>query len=133
MREAAREEDPRGRTIGRLFGPEAFLLFAVLGVFFPWVTAGDVSSAGIQQGDGLPVLALSAGAYLLGRGPVRWAWIPAGLATVIVLRDVERLLGVEGVSIGVGLWMSAVGLSIGTAVLLAREVARLRGIRSEDG
>lgn len=129
MREASRERSP-DRRLSRLFGPEPFLLFAVLGVFFPWVTTDAASSAGIQQGDGLPVLALSAGSFLLSRGPVRWAWIPAGLGAVIAIRDIQRVLALEGVSVGIGLWMVAFGLVVGTVVLLSRELARLRASRA---
>jgi hypothetical protein len=125
---ASRGPSSGGRP-SRLFGPEPFLLFAVIGVFFPWVTSGSVSSSGLQVGDGLPVLALSAGAFLLSRGRVRWAWIPAGLGAVVVIRDIQRVLGLDGVSVGVGLWMAGFGLIAATGLLLARELARARAAR----
>jgi len=124
------KEASSGGWLSRLAGPEPFLLFAVLGLFFPWVTAGDISSFGIEEGDGFPILALSAGSYLLARARVRWAWIPATLAAIVVVRDVMQVRAVPGVGVGVGLWMTVFGSVVASVLLLAREVRRVRDARN---
>ena len=122
-------EGSRAGRLSRLLGPEPFLLFAIAGLFFPWVTTGAGSAAGIEQGDGWPVLALAAGAFFLSRAHVRWAWIPAGLGGVVAVRDIVTVSGVEGAAAGVGLWMSAAGLAVATLLLFAREIEAVRRAR----
>ena len=104
-------------------------MFAVLGLFLPWVTSGSVSVAGIDQGDGWPVLALSAGAFFLARAQIRWAWIPAALGLVVTIRDLLTVGDVQGAGIGVGLWMTAVGLAAASILLFAREIQAVRRAR----
>jgi hypothetical protein len=106
---------------------EPFLLFAVLGVFFPWVTGPGLSRSGLDQ-DGVGILALAAGTYLLARGGIRWAWIPAGVGAVAAIRTVVITLD-STLSVGPGLWMSSVGLAIAAVWLFARESARVRDAR----
>jgi hypothetical protein len=109
-----------------LLGPEPFLLFAVAGVFFPWVTTATGSAPGIEQGDGWPILAIAAGTFFLARVQVRWAWIPAALGAVVTVRDILKVTNVDGAGAGVGLWMSAAGLAVATVLLFAREVESVR-------
>jgi len=115
--------------LSRLLGPESFLLFATAGVFFPWVRTGTGSAAGIEQGDGWPVLAMAAGAFFLARAHVRWAWIPAALGAVVTIKDIFTVNDVDGADAGVGLWMSAAGLAVAAILLFAREIEGARRAR----
>jgi hypothetical protein len=115
--------------LSRLLGPESFLLFAIAGLFFPWVRTGAGSAAGIEQGDGWPVLAMAAGAFFLARAHVRWAWIPAALGAVVTIKDIFTVSGVEGAGAGIGLWMSAAGLTAAAILLFAREIEGARRAR----
>ncbi len=112
--------------LSRLIGPESFLLFAIAGLFFPWVKTVGGSAAGIEQGDGWPVLAMAAGAFFLARAHVRWAWIPAALGAVVTIRDIFTVNDVDGADAGIGLWMSAAGLAMAAILLFWREIEAVR-------
>jgi len=117
--------------VRRLLSVDLFLLFAVLGVFFPWVTGPGISRSGLDQ-DGVGILALAASSYLLARGGVRWAWIPAGLGAVTAIRTVLNTLDAPPLAIGPGLWMSVMGLVVATVWLLGGELARIRETRNRS-
>ena len=117
--------------VRRLLSVDLFLLFAVLGVFFPWVMGPSISRSGLDQ-DGVGILALAASSYLLARGGVRWAWIPAGLGAVTAIRTVLNTLDAPPLTVGPGLWMSVMGLVVATVWLLGGELARIRETRTRS-
>jgi hypothetical protein len=114
--------------VRRLLTVDPFLLFAVLGVFFPWVTGPGLSRSGLDQ-DGVGILALAAGTYLLARARIRWSWIPAAVGAVAAIRTVVITLGTPTLSVGPGLWMSSIGLAVAAVWLFARELAHVRDMR----
>ena len=114
----------------RALSVEPFLLFAVLGVFLPWAGGADGSVSGIESDNGVFVLVLAAGAFLLRWAGVRWAWIAAGLGTVVTGRSLLRVLDVTGLTPGVGLWMTLVGLAAATVWLFTEQLGRVRAARS---
>lgn len=90
----------------------------ILGAVLPWATVGNLSFRGTEGGGLLNLILVGIGLVML-LAARRRAWpvvlnvILAGLAGLIVLvnlSDVGRLAsGFDAVSIGSGLWVSAVG------------------------
>jgi hypothetical protein len=115
-----------------LRGPDIFLLLAVFGVFLPWLVGPATSRSGISQRDGVLVLLLAAGSYLLRQRRVRWTWMVSGFASVVAVRDVVKVLEADGLSVGFGLWLTAGAVILATLGLLwelAGEVASRRAAR----
>lgn len=112
------------------------LALAALGVFLPWVTSPAGSLLGLGEVDGFLVLLLSGSAIIVTSFRLRWGWTLAGLAAAIAIRDIARVQDAEGVSVAIGLWITAAGLVVGTVWLLAEmfmEARTQRRARDEEG
>lgn len=106
-----------------------------IGAVLPWASVGDLSFRGTEGGGALNLVLVAVGALALVAGR-RGAWpyvlniVLAGLAGLIVavnLSDVGRLAsGFELVSVGAGLWVSAVGCVAWIAAALSALVGRRR-------
>lgn len=93
------------------------------------------SVGGIATRDGVAALGLCVVGYLLHLRAVRWAWILAGVAGAISVRDLLIALGAAGVAPGPGLWSTAGGSSAAAVVLFARLFREVRrgGPSAEQG
>lgn len=82
--------------------------------------------AGIGENDGVLILVLSAGSFLLSQAAIRWAWISCALGALIAFKDVNTVLDAQGVSVGFGLWLTAGGLTVAALLLFVQEIERIR-------
>lgn len=114
-----------GRAPLRIRPPHVLLAVGTAGVFLPWATTSSDTILGLSRGDGFLILALGAATFLLDRSRIRWAWIVAGIAAAVAIRDVVRVLGVPSASVGIGLWITAAGFVSAAAWLLGELAVRI--------
>lgn len=114
----------------RLSGPRLLLLVAMAGVLLPWLEDAAGSRIGIGERDGVLVLVVSGGAFVLVGLRIRAAWIAAGLGAAVALRDLLRVLAVPGTMVGLGLWLTAAALTGATVWLLLELARQVRNGRS---
>jgi hypothetical protein len=96
----------------------------------PWAVGGEHSVAGIATRDGVAVLGLCIGAYILHLRAVSWAWIPAGVAGAVAVRDVLIILTARGLAPGFGLALTATTTCAAGLVLFVRLI---RGTQGDHG
>lgn len=99
----------------------------------PWIRSPEGGRAGIAEPDGVIVLAAAVAAYLLSLAGIRWAWVVAGFAATIAVRDLVIVLRAEGVAVGVGLWLTAGALVLETVRLLGLLIAQVLEGRAGGG
>jgi hypothetical protein len=104
------------------------LLFAgAFGAFLPWAVGEERAVSGIATRDGVAVLGLCIGAYILRLRAVPWAWILAGVAGAVAVRDLLIVLTARGVAPGFGLVLTAVTTCAAGLLLFVRLIRRVRG------
>jgi len=100
-------------------------LLLALGSFLAWGSVLGISVSGIDGGDGW--YTLIAGAVLALVGFMAWSgkalpvwigWLALAVGLAVALINFFDIMGTEGVSIGIGMWLMLVGGALGLVGLL---------------
>lgn len=105
------------------------LAIGVLSVLLPWITDDSTrSDLGVSQPDGLVALLLGTVAMALAWRRIPSGWIIAGFLTVLLGRDIYRLVQAPSVRPGIGLWIATAAFALaGGLQLVALIRSRLGG------
>ena len=90
-------------------------------MFLPWFADGQGTHAGIGENDGVVVLIVLFGAAVLVALGNRAAWVAAGFAAMVAIRNLLTINDHPVAEARVGIWLT-IGASVIAALVLLREM-----------
>lgn len=108
------------------------LAATALSTFLPWTTGDSGSVIGVRHDDAFLVIAGAAVGIALVRRKAKPAWMAAGFAAIVQVRDIQQVSDSE-FSVGIGLWLGLLTAATATVMLIVDLVATIRAGAPVEG